>query len=51
MHDISFRVRNNQLIDLPFVSSRSQSFITPEEAPAATKTSAESKATDSIGLV
>ncbi|KVH96987.1 hypothetical protein Ccrd_000918, partial [Cynara cardunculus var. scolymus] len=31
--------------------ARSQIFTTPEEAPAATKTSVESKATDSIGLV
>lgn len=37
--------------DLLFVSSKSHSFMAPEEDPATTKVSAESKATDSTGLV
>nr|GMC83829.1 hypothetical protein TorRG33x02_008590 [Ipomoea batatas]GMC88014.1 hypothetical protein TorRG33x02_008590 [Ipomoea batatas]GME12033.1 hypothetical protein TorRG33x02_008590 [Ipomoea batatas] len=37
--------------NLLFVSSRSHSFTNPDEDPAATKISAESKAIDSTGLV
>lgn len=40
----------NWFVNLLFDSSRSHSFITPVEAPASTKTSAESKATESTGL-
>jgi len=44
-------MRREKSISLLFDSSRSHSFITPEEAPASTKTSAELKATESTGLV
>ncbi|POO03654.1 LOW QUALITY PROTEIN: hypothetical protein TorRG33x02_008590 [Trema orientale] len=37
--------------NLLFASSKSHCFMTPLEAPARTSTSAESKATDSTGLV
>ena len=47
----STELLQNILINLLFASSKSESFITPDDAPERINTSAESKVTASIELV